>query len=168
MEVRPAVPDDAPAVQRIARAAWHETYASILSRERIDDVVDDWYDRGDLREQVSSDGPFVVAVDGEEVAGFAQAVPERDDVAAELTRIYADPDHWGSGVGTRLLEAVVNSLGESDVERLWAVVAADNEVGRAFYDRRGFEVRTRRETELSDAEFEVVEVVLELSNWSST
>jgi ribosomal protein S18 acetylase RimI-like enzyme len=162
MHVRSAVPSDAEGIERVARAAWHETYASILSADRIDDIVDAWYDPDDLSSRAAGGDPFVVAVDDETVVGFAQAVPERDGEEAELTRIYVDPDHWGTGTGTRLLDAVVAPLAESGVERLWAIVAADNDVGRSFYDRRGFEVRDRRETNLSDAAFDVVEVVLDL------
>lgn len=165
MDVRTAVPGDAEGIERVARETWHATYASILSDDRIDDIVDGWYDPADLREVIRGDDPFVVAERGGRVVGFAQAVSEDGGEEAELARLYVAPDHWGSGAGTRLLDAVVAPLTASGVARLWAVVAADNDVGRSFYDSRGFEVRDRRETRLSDADFDVVEVVLDLGEY---
>jgi ribosomal protein S18 acetylase RimI-like enzyme len=162
MDVRGARPDDAGAIRRIARDAWHETYDDVLPEARIDGLVDDWYETDGLRDDIGGSDPFVVVAFGGEVGGFAHARPDDDGVEAELVRIYVHPDHWGAGAGSTMLDAVCAPLERAGVERLHAVVAADNDVGRSFYERRGFTVRERRETELSGETFDVLVVVLDL------
>jgi ribosomal protein S18 acetylase RimI-like enzyme len=163
MNVRRAHPGDAEAVRRIARDAWHETYDDVLPEARIDALVDDWYDTDGLRDDIDGPDPFVAAAFGDEVGGFAHASPDDDDGAeAELVRIYVHPDYWGAGAGSAMLDAVCDPLERAGVERLRAVVAAANDVGRAFYERHDFTVRERRETNLSDATFDVLVVALDL------
>jgi ribosomal protein S18 acetylase RimI-like enzyme len=162
MNVRRARPGDAEAIRRVARVAWHETYDDVLSAGRIDELVDDWYATDELVDDVGGPDPVVVAEFGSDVGGFAHARADDDGVEAELVRIYVHPDHWGAGAGSAMLDAVCDPLERAGVERLRAVVAAANGVGRRFYERRGFAVRERRETELEGAAFEVLVVALDL------
>ncbi|MFC4358869.1 GNAT family N-acetyltransferase [Halobium salinum] len=149
MRIRPAAPDDAPGIAEVAREAWHAAYDDLLGPGLVDDRVDGWYDVERLREGLDAADHYVVAeVDsggaGTEVVGYAAAstgVEGRPDDEATLEAIYVRPDHWGEGVGSRLLERVAGSVADTGIERLSAVVFADNEVGRAFYDRHGFAVR---------------------------
>lgn len=142
--VRPGTPADAPAVERVARAAWHDTYDDVLGPDAVDTKLTEWYDPDALRETIREDGVFFVA--GEDAVGFAQATPGED--GWHLARIYVHPDRRGEGIGTALLEAVEHALAERGVERYELAVLADNEVGVGFYEARGFErgaARERRE-----------------------
>ncbi|ELY81270.1 GNAT family N-acetyltransferase [Natrinema gari] len=68
---------------------------------------------------------------------------------AELKAIYVDPDCWGRGTGTALLEQGLETLPER-ITRLRLEVLFDNDIGTHFYEVRGFEKnghqqrRTRR------------------------
>ena len=53
----------------------------------------------------------------------------------ELWRIYAHPDHYGTGAGSALLDELESRL---DVDAYVLDVHSRNERGRAFYERRGF------------------------------
>jgi ribosomal protein S18 acetylase RimI-like enzyme len=139
--IRPAEASDAPAIRGVARDSWHAAYDDILGAERVDGMVDEWYVVDDL-ETAIGDYVFHVAVstDGS-VVGFANAGPnpEYDEGTDKLYRIYVDPDHWGVGIGTRLLDAVEAELEDADTERLRLSVLAENTVGVGFYESRGFE-----------------------------
>jgi len=151
-EIREATAEDAPGIQRVARAAWHATYDDILGPERVTETVDAWYDPDRLVEDDvrDSDRPFVVAVRPPEAAivGFAEAAVDEDDEAGEedgtddwhLYRIYVHPDVWGDGIGSALLEAIEGSFRERGVETLRVSVLAGNDVGVSFYESRGFEL----------------------------
>ncbi|UIO99117.1 GNAT family N-acetyltransferase [Halobaculum sp. CBA1158] len=163
VHVRDADPEDAEAVAAVARESWHAAYGGVLSADAIDATVDEWYDPGRLRRHIASDGAFLVAEadaggDGERAVSGGDG--ERTDATASgsddrplgfaharyadgvgnvvLRRIYVRPDAWGEGVGTALLRAVAARFGD-DHDRISAVVLADNEVGRSFYDSLGFE-----------------------------
>lgn len=145
MQLRPARPADVDAIADVARESWHAAYGDFLSTVTIDETVDVWYDPADLREQLD-EGAFVVAVDeADGIVAFAHAVVGGDGTRPTLTRLYAREAYWGSGVGTRLLNRVVADLDtDPNHESLSVVVFANNTVGRAFYEARGFEVVGRR------------------------
>lgn len=153
MPIRPARPGDAPAVARVARAAWHAAYDDIIGPAAVDSQVEEWYAEADLRRSISGDGPFYVAVENDAVVGFAQGVVT-DEGEAWLPRIYVAPEHWGSGHGSALLERVAGDLADRDPERLQLVVLADNDVGRFFYEGHGFSVEERRTGEIGGVECE--------------
>lgn len=63
----------------------------------------------------------------------------RIDIAdVELTAIAARPS--GRGVGTMLLEALVDLARQRDVASIWLVTTNDNLDAMAFYQRRGFRI----------------------------
>lgn len=171
MEIRPARSEDAGAIDAVARASWSAAYGEFLSAATIDATLAEWYDPAALRDGLDGHPCFFVAVaDGgshgragdDDVVGFASAQPDGGD-AATLTRVYARPDCWGSGVGSALLARVAETLAP-EIERLRAVVLAENEVGRAFYDARGFEVTESRTSELDGETVEEVVVVADAAD----
>jgi ribosomal protein S18 acetylase RimI-like enzyme len=167
VDIRPADPDDAAAVRRVARAGWHAAYDDVIGADRVDDTVDEWYASDAVRRDVRDDDrPFLVAVDpgdgggsasGEgDVVGFAAVTPdgpgETPEDAWELYRIYVHPDRWGEGVGSALLERCEEVVRERGGRALALSVFADNEVGVSFYRSRGFEHVETTHDEGFDAE----------------
>jgi len=150
--VRPADSRDVPGVQRVARRGWHAAYEGVLSAATIEAKLDEWYDRATIRESVEREdvGYFVAEVDGQ-VLGYASGGPsdEGDDVGF-LGAIYVDPDRWGEGIGSRLLDRVESFLADRGYERLRFRVLAENDVGTSFYRARGYAVVETTEAELAD------------------
>lgn len=160
--VRPADVDDAEAIQRLGRAAWHAAYDDVFGPERVDRVVDHWWSVEALRGAADAgERTFLVAERGDELLGVVDAHP---DVAHEQTyhvgRLYVAPAHWGEGVGTRLVDALCERL-PAPTERLRLVVLAENPVGVAFYESYGFERVDERVGETDGIEHR--EYVYELS-----
>ncbi|WP_115865519.1 GNAT family N-acetyltransferase [Halorussus litoreus] len=156
--IRDATPEDASAVRRVARKSWHAAYDDILGVETVDSVVDDWYDAEGLARSVRrDDGRFLVAESSPDagIVGFAQAVlgdgganaATDGSTAAELPRIYVHPDRWAEGVGSALLDRIESWCREEGAGRLRLLVLADNEVGNAFYEARGYRTVGSRESE---------------------
>lgn len=138
MTVRLATEEDIEEIRDVARASWESDYPEILSRETVDEAVDDWYGTGAVADAVDDPLSIVpVAVDDERVIGFAHAV--LDDETGVVLRLYVHPDHRGSGVGTDLFGYVRETLLEHDVEAIRAMVLAENDLGNSFYRGLGFE-----------------------------
>ncbi|WIV67825.1 GNAT family N-acetyltransferase [Natrialbaceae archaeon AArc-T1-2] len=152
--VRRAVPDDARAVREIATESWHAAYDDVLGTDTVVETIDRWYELADLEAAIVDARDiegivFLVAEDGNELVGFAQAGPHRDQPAvASLSRIYVRPDRWGEGIGTALLERLEDDLEAYD--RLCLAVLADNDVGVSFYESTGFERVGVQESNLED------------------
>jgi ribosomal protein S18 acetylase RimI-like enzyme len=166
--VRDATPADAEAIGRVARASWADTYREIFDRQFIDRFLAENYSVESLRRSAErasqrGDGHFLVAQRDNTVVGYLQFGVGRR--GPELFRIYADPVHYGTGVGSALLAELHRRI-EGSVESYVLDVHARNERGRAFYDRNGFVIageaatpdcdltlrRDLRPTEPSDAE----------------
>jgi GNAT superfamily N-acetyltransferase len=134
-EVRPARPDDARGIAEAHVRAWQEAYShlvpiSALARVSVEQRELRWtqiLDRPDL--------DVVVALNDGTVVGFATARTDDDPELPrerELESIYLLAPEYGSGLGQRLLDAVIGDAPAF----LW--VADDNPRARAFYARNGF------------------------------
>ena len=67
---------------------------------------------------------------------------------AELSKIYAHPHAWGTGVATRLMTAAVDAAGRfagpAGVPPLWLGTNGQNGRAQAFYRKHGFELAGTR------------------------
>ncbi|WP_226022251.1 GNAT family N-acetyltransferase [Halomicrobium salinisoli] len=151
VDVRPAEPADVPAIRRVARGGWHAAYDDRLGADAVDAVVDDWYAPETVREYVTDDDVVYLVAADDPVVGYAAGGPDPDAAAAtaRLGAIYVRPDRWREGIGGRLLEELTDRLADRGFERLRIDVLAANDVGRAFYERQGFEAVARGEVELA-------------------
>lgn len=91
-----------------------------------------------------------VAADGHDegsgpaVVGYVFVLPERLAFvwdAAVINELYVVPEHRGTGVADKLLDAAVALAGDQTLplDRVVLDVDAANKRARAFYDRHGFE-----------------------------
>jgi ribosomal protein S18 acetylase RimI-like enzyme len=136
VELRKAVAADARGIATVHVRGWQEAYAHLVPAESLARLS---IDQRELRwrEVLVDSGTITwVAVDGDEVVGFARTAPPKDadpprDV--ELSEIYVLASHHGSGIAQQLLDA---TLGDRPAI-LW--VAEDNPRARAFYTRNGFQ-----------------------------
>jgi phosphinothricin acetyltransferase len=91
----------------------------------------------------------LVAVDGDEVVGFASLSPFRDRPAYATSvedSVYIHRDHQGRGVGRALLGSVVDAARASGFHAVFARIVAGHEASIALHAGRGFEiVGTERE-----------------------
>ncbi|RUQ27324.1 GNAT family N-acetyltransferase, partial [Micrococcus sp. HSID17245] len=124
--VRPAAPGDVEALLRVKARSWREAYGALLPSAYLDAVearipedVPAW------TALIGSDRDLWVADDGGRLLGVALAGPRRsaaetgrtgaDDAAAspadlpevELMVLYVLAEAYGTGLGARLLDAVV-------------------------------------------------------------
>jgi [ribosomal protein S5]-alanine N-acetyltransferase len=138
LAIRDARPEDAAAIARVANASWRDTYREIFEPAFIEEFLATHYSPAALvaaigRAAARDDTHFLVAERGGEVIAYANygVGPH----GPGLWRIYAHPDHYGTGAGSALLDELESRL---DVDAYQLEVHSRNERGRAFYDRRGF------------------------------
>ena len=127
--IRPATEADAPSLAQVQVRGWWRTYADFIPPDKMpehDACLGRW------REAIPGGGVRVFDQDGT-VAGYAYV---RGD---ELASLYVDPPAQGAGVGTLLLADAVERLRADGHARAWLVVYADNERGRGFYERNGWQ-----------------------------
>jgi len=159
--VREAEPGDVSAVQRVARRAWRAAYGDTLDAETIDRAMGEWYGDATVSDRISrASGLFLVAATDDRVGGYVDASLRDGD--AVVGALNVDPDWWREGVGGRLLDRAVATLDDRGAERVRARALADNDVGRSFYESRGFTVHSEGEDELFGRTAAAVTYVREL------
>lgn len=153
MSVYVAHPDDIPAIREIARDSWRNDYPDILSRENVEETVDDWY--GDEQLRAALEDPWTqifVAVEPSDIVGFAHAVLGEHE--GNVLRLYVRPGARRQGIGSELFERCRTELGRHDIEQLNAMVLAANDIGNGFYQNLGLERSDRVETTIAGETFE--------------
>ena len=133
--VREALVSDAEAFNTCHIACWREAYATLWGAERLDEL--DEAALADTRRAEIAEGiaRHMLAERDGEVIGVAIAGPSRDDnppTELELYAIYVRAAHYGTGVSTLLLDAVLRGEAAS----LWTY--RDSPRASAFYVNQGF------------------------------
>lgn len=127
VSVRTARPDELDTLHDIfveaGRHVWPADYPAEAVEAMLANNTPDMYEEGVAREEV------VLAVDGEEVLGFACAAPGR------LRALYVRPPAMRQGIGSTLLEAAeaIARRGDAETITLNATLSA-----APFYARHGF------------------------------
>ncbi|MBX9244999.1 GNAT family N-acetyltransferase [Actinotalea ferrariae] len=134
--VRDAGTDDVRAVCAFGEAHIRPHYTPLIGAEAADRQVTSWWSEAQIRSAVSAE-LVVVAEAGGRVVGVVQR--GRSGADHVLYKLYVDPGYRGSGLGPRLIEAVVRRL-PPDASRLCVEHFASNERAGAFYEREGFVV----------------------------
>lgn len=138
-EVRRARPADAAGMARVHVQSWRETYRGIMPDAMLDDPEapvrrERMWTTVLTDERYAGNAVAVAEVDGR-VVGIAMSAPAGavHDGARELQVLYLLAAHHGSGLGRRLLQAVVP---DGSAAALW--VADPNPRAQAFYRAAGF------------------------------
>lgn len=74
---------------------------------------------------------------------------------AGLKELYVHPDWWGAGIGTSLLGSAVAAVPDG-VEGLALDALRGNDIGRSFYESRGFTAEGTSDIEIGDQTYETV------------
>lgn len=147
--VRPAEERDVPAIQKIAREAWDETYAEIVGRVEREEILDHLCSRRSLLEDIGRhDSFFFVATLDDGVVGFAELVAEGK--AGEVARIAVRPDWQRRGVATRLLRRGLAALAAGGAGEVTAGIEIQDVACRQLFERNGFRAAEAPVAELEE------------------
>ena len=137
--VRRAEPADAPRMARVLVDSWRETYRGLMSDAVLDDPgLLSWRETfwtAALTDPQYAQNTVAVASLDAALIGVAMSGPSLDvaDGPRQLYVLYVYAAFHGSGVGTALLNAVIDP---DALASLW--VADPNPRAQAFYRKHGF------------------------------
>ena len=168
MTVRPMQTDDIPAVAETHVAAWQAAFRGILPDAVLDNLTQEEF-VGIWQEIIERPNRtnLVVEEDGRAVGFVAYGPVSGGELgqsavaaATEIYGIYTHPRCWRSGVGGKLLEAVIALVKPAGINRIVLWTMTENAVSRGFYEKYGFGLsgKTRRSRRY-EKEFEEVEFV---------
>ena len=149
VSIREAHPDDAEDIAKVHVATWQSAYRDMVPAEFLVALSANLERRTEWwRVQIGSAQPprhTFVAVDDEEMVGFADIGPSRDPDAdplevGELNAIYILPSAWGRGVGQALMARSFAHLVAAGFSLATLWVLEENARARRFYEAAGWRV----------------------------
>ena len=162
MEIRPARPDDVPAIAKVHVDSWRTTYRDVLPKGYLNDLS---YDARETMWQGSfgegSTSFLIVAEDYGKVVGFSaggkarQDTPEAKGYGGELYAVYTLESYQRRGLGRRLVAAVAEELIGRDLHELITWVIEDNAACR-FYERLGGALLGSKTVEIAELSLRAV------------
>ena len=142
--VRIARPNDASAVGLVQAAVWRAAYDAVLPRELVSQFEASSFARvwrDSLNAPPSPRHVLLVGCAGEQVVGFAAVGPsidpDADETSGEVLALGVHPDARGSGHGSRLLNAAVDTLRGKEFDSMSVWLLARDEDTRAFLTAAG-------------------------------
>lgn len=141
MGIRIAKPEDAVSLNKIREATWLDTYPneeyglSLKDLKTKDffnpDAIESW--KESIRNQGDESRYWLISVDGEDVAF---AIAKKGKEVNELSAIYVHPNYQKRGLGSKIMEKILDFLGtEKAIE---VEVVSYNLRTRKFYEKYGF------------------------------
>jgi ribosomal protein S18 acetylase RimI-like enzyme len=138
-EIKKAGLDDIPLIRELTFRVWPQTYASILSKEQIDYMLEMMYSEASLKKQMTEDGcQFIIVYENGNPVGFA-SYNEDEPGTWKLNKIYVLPNQQGKGTGKYLLNYIIEKIKEQNGISLLLQVNRYNKA-KDFYERLGFTV----------------------------
>lgn len=143
--VRLARTPDVDGIAEVNVRSWRERFTGTLPQAILDgmdarDLSVIW--ASGILNPPTNRHQLLVAVDGQEVRGYAAIGPGQDpdagDGTAELLALEVDPDHHGRGHGSRLLAAAVEHARALGSDELIAWCLVSDEPRRAFLQSAGW------------------------------
>jgi GNAT superfamily N-acetyltransferase len=131
MELRPAVPDDAPAVGRVHVRSWQAGYRGLMPDEYLDGLQPEYRASHYTFGRLFGPRTTVAILDGA-IVGFATIY------RSQLTALNVDPDAWSRGVGRALIAQARADLAAAGVTEAHLWVLVGNTRAERFYERDGW------------------------------
>jgi ribosomal protein S18 acetylase RimI-like enzyme len=144
MTFRLATAADLPAIDRLFRQSFCDTFAHLYRAEDLDVFLRQFTPQAWTDEFTDRGYRFRVAeVDGQ-LVGFVKLGPSALPIetaarAIELRQLYVLKEHHGSGIAAALTDWATTEARRQGFEELYLTVYVDNHRARRFYDRYGFE-----------------------------
>lgn len=130
--------DNIDDVSRVYALSWKNAYKGIVPQDYLNNLSEDRWSKK-LIDQLSN---LWIICDGKQIIGastYAHARDEKYSGWGEIISIYLLPEYYHQGIGTKLLQASMNSLFSAGYEKLYLWVLEDNHPARRFYEKNGFD-----------------------------
>jgi len=143
VSARLAWPDDAAAIARIQQTAWSLEFADLGDADHVetDTLIERWATL--ISRPPEARVRVFVALERNTVRGYALIHPSYDpdsDQGAdgEIAELTIDPDHRRAGHGSRLLQAIADTMRADGFDRIVWWVEGRDDARRAFATSAGW------------------------------
>ena len=157
--VRKAEKEDVMQIAEILVEDWQKAYRGIIDDDFLDSMsVNQRYEIEVKRYQ-----KYVVAVDGNEILGYAWLEAAEDEAAdCEIIALYVRYAKRKNGIGKLLLQHAVKSFQESGKKSMIIWCLKENYESRRFYEKTGGKVFQAGSHNWGGKEYEMISYLYDL------
>src|SRR6185436_5709255 len=136
-EIKTAATKDIPLIRELTFRVWPQTYASILTQEQIDYMLDMMYSEASLERQLTKEGcQFIIVYEDGNPVGFA-SYSETKPGKWKLHKIYILQNQQGKGTGRFVIGYIIQEIKKQNASSLFLQVNKHNNA-KSFYEKLGF------------------------------
>lgn len=145
-KITTATVNDIPLIRELTFKVWPQTYASIISEEQIDYMLEMMYSQQSLEQQMRNGAQFIFLSDESEAVGFA-SFQEISKGVFKLHKLYILPSEQGNGAGKFMIDFITGIVQKNKGTSIQLQVNKYNKA-KMFYQKLGFVV-------IKEAEFDI-------------
>lgn len=138
LTLRRAYEKDIPLIRDMSLKVWPQTYATILTPDQIEYMLNLMYSEQSLAGQMKEKHEFIIVNDGKEPVGFASFSLIEPGVY-KLHKIYILPTLQGKGAGKFVIGEIVKAIARKGGTALQLNVNRNNKA-KDFYLKLGFSI----------------------------
>jgi ribosomal protein S18 acetylase RimI-like enzyme len=136
--IQKATLEDIPLIRELTFQIWPQTYASILSPEKIEYMLEMMYSESSLTKQMNDGSQFIFVYDDKTPAGFASYQEVKPSIW-KLHKIYILISQQGKGTGKFVIDHISTEIQKQGASSLQLQVNRKNKA-KGFYEKIGFYV----------------------------
>lgn len=149
IRVKPINSDEVNVVIDLAKRIWPVSYATILTHEQINNMLDLIYSSENLQNEIQNGHRFFGALLNDQPVGYASAY--QDTNVLWLKKLYVLPELQGQGAGKQLMNTIIAAFPLAKELRL--LVNRDNLPAQQFYMRQQFSQIDELPVKMGDFKF---------------
>lgn len=139
LQIIQATKEDIPSIQHIAYETWPITYGSIQSKAQLDYMLELIYSATSLEKQMQNGSKFLLVKENNKTVAFAAYFLKSPNIY-KLDKLYALPNQQGKGLGTMLIDYIIDEIKSLGASALHLNVNRYNIKAQKFYEHLGFKV----------------------------
>jgi diamine N-acetyltransferase len=125
-------------VARLADITWRQYYTPIIGQAQVDYMLEKFQSEKAIAAQIADDYEYYLLEDGEGYAGYFAVVPQLQQSALLLSKIYVLEAKRGCGYGQKMLLFAEDLCRQRQLKTLWLTVNKNNSTSIAWYTQMGF------------------------------
>jgi ribosomal protein S18 acetylase RimI-like enzyme len=131
---------DIVTIQSVMNKVWPQTYASIISQEQINYMIDWMYSTESLRQQIKDGQHFWILEKNNEPVGYGSFSRTENWNTYKIHKLYIAEFEQRSGLGAQLLNKFIHLIKGNQGRFIQLQVNRENHKAISFYKKHGFEI----------------------------
>jgi len=156
--IQNATVSDVRQIKKLLFETWSEVYKDVLTHEQLITVTSDWHSPDLLKKQIKDQKIlFFVVKEGNKIVATCNT-GEINTKEVEIQRLHVKPGYQRQGLGTTILDHVIESFPKHHKFRI--EVEETNSRAVAFYKKYGFRKTKKIILEIDSIKIPCIEMIL--------